>query len=402
MGDIGKKTINGSKISNFMAINLCEYLPKDLRISLNEEFRYALLSKAIKQTGNQNNLGKILNMTSQNVSEMLHGTVLPTLKTLKSLSNIVKIDNMHIYNNINYITLLRKNGSFKPKLNLDITPEIAEWFGQFLGDGGIHNRKRYTSFTNTEINTVIFHFNISKSIFGITDKQFFLVLKIPKAARNHLNKWKNSFKQLKILYTEPSKNSKKQNLLSGDLLIPNKGLTIYFSAIKSIVLRYILNSNNIDIKRKFISGLYAAEGSLQKYEIFLVMKNRKIIRYIKNLLKETNIHTSKIKKRHDGTYDLRISRRDNIIKFRNYVGFGHHNIKNEKLKHIIETYKEIQLPKKMRYQQILNEIKNNNGMSIPMIANKLKVTYSLAWLRVKELEKMGRITRKNNICYIAP
>ena len=400
MDNNGKKDINRSETLTIgMLLNLHKFIPKDLRIRLNEKFRYGLFSKAISNMGNQEGLAKVLKMTSQNVSEMLHGTVLSTLETLRIISKIAKVDVEDVYENINCLTFLRKNGIFRPKLSLNLTPEVAEWFGQALGDGGIPENKRYLSFSNTEINTVKFHSGISKDVLGIEDKQFLLVLKIPQKALNDLEKWEENFRNLKIIYSTPSKNSKNQNYISGDLIIPNKGLTKFFDSIKIPILEAIKNSK-VKIKAKFISGLYAAEGSPQKYELFFVMKDSKIVSYVKEILEDIGIKTSKIKIRKDGTYDLRISRRENILKFKDIISFGHHERKNIKLNNFIKSYKELQLPKQTRHKQIINKIENNNGVSISEIANNLKVTYSLAWLRIRELEKTGFITRQNGKCYL--
>lgn len=115
------------------------------------------------------------------------------------------------------------------------------------------------------------------------------------------------------------------------------------------------------------------------------------------LLNEIGIKSSKIKIRKDNTYDLRISGRENILKFKDKVNFGHHTTKNKKITEFINSYTELQLPKSKRYEQILAFLNKKNYATISEISRNLDVTYSLVWLRVMELQKQNIVTEKKNL-----
>jgi len=82
----------------------------------------------------------------------------------------------------------------------------------------------------------------------------------------------------------------------------------------------ISNSKNMSLIGAYLKGLYDSEGSVTKYNVTFSSDSKKGIFGVKSLLEKLGIN-SKIALYQDKHYSLRISKKENLQKFKKLVGF---------------------------------------------------------------------------------
>lgn len=166
---------------------------------------------------------------------------------------------------------------------------------------------------------------------SVTDKDFV------KAFKRAIEKW-TDFKIKIHLYDKEQRKKWTQS----------DGKDIYDICLTSLIVVGFLKKYNISkiektnkkIKIAFLKGMYDSDGCADKYQIDLYNLNKKLLLFCEKLLLEFNIKSSMsicIKKGSQNSYglykknlySLSIYRRENILKFRDIIGF---NIKRKQTK----------------------------------------------------------------------
>lgn len=259
---------------------------------------------------------------------------------------------------------------------------LARLIGHLIGDGGISNY--YTYYDNT-----------NKNLLNCFKKDCFSI-----------------FGNFKIrTYTYDGVSTLRLPRIIGRILTSSK---IGFS--KNNIPQFILNGNK-NIKSSFIKAIFDDESSVIGKVIRIEMTNRKIIYHTRDFLKEfgiyvQNIHSRKRNKNWKRSYYYNISGKSDLIKFYNYIGFGH-PIKRKKLFKKINSYKINQRKNNQATKEIISLLSQQKLETSKLLANlkikapclsthlkKLKEKGVIENIKGKiERDEFGRIVRTNEDCW---
>jgi predicted transcriptional regulator len=175
--------------------------------------------------------------------------------------------------------------------------------------------------------------------------------------------------------------------------VSSKALAIILrSAAEEI--RRILPTCPTEVKAGYLRGLYEAEGSVpDRRRVTLSMKDLKEIQFAKKLLSDLGLCEGvALRKRPGGMWVLEIYRRKNIEKFQKAIGFGHHSIRNNRIKHILSLYSYDYFSARERNAQVRNIIEENSGkVTAAHVAKKLGISYQHACYLLTSLTEKGEL-----------
>jgi len=278
-----------------MKIDLLKIIPGNVRIQLGEVTQNKLLDEAMKISGKQKNLAKMLNLSRLSVYYLLSKSSRPTLETLKKLMEITK---MEIDNQELSLSMEASNRQIKVKRYIEIDEEFMWFLGFWEGDNSDNTNNLGVG--NTDINISRRAFNFLKSFIGENEIsvrfEFSPQIKITEEVVNDMAK-KIGIKKCRSI---TAINKKGRNKTFIELKIYSTPLKKTFLKIREL-LRNKLVKMPENLKIMFLQGFFDADGSINiKKQIATYwqkgnQKGYENLKLVKNLLNSLKIKSSKIK-----------------------------------------------------------------------------------------------------------
>lgn len=330
-----------------------------------------------------------------------------------------------------YINQSRGNSPKKIilKKEIELDEQFIEGIAMYIGDGKLSNDLNHLSFTTIDEDMLKFMLNFFNKYFEISPKKMFITLKQKKNQ-------KSNFKLKKIFKSNYEKISKKLNERT-------KNDSIEFQ-ISSVILRFIFKEiveyiiNNIKkfprtLRKAFLRGLFAAEGSINisnNYLVYLgfhlsLKKEKKLALIIQNLLKQENIKSKLFFKKEKNEILIQITNWKNYSKCWEIELFNLNLRKKYKFFTKIKTTKFTCKVKKRFFQELISnkylsqrelslmigihpstisEIKNNNKnfINLEFLIILCKITnIPLIKLKKNIIEfRVNNITKINDLKFI--
>jgi intein/homing endonuclease len=307
---------NNYKESNHVSFMVAILLPNYLW-DLDESIKVHNFHKVLREVHDKS--GKTIRAVAREIgvhevtySVYLSGENKPNLKTLKKLSSIYSFDFLqHAFDN-GFAFTSRKRAIQLPRF---LTTDLAYYVGYLQGDGYIRKGKGSIGFCDEYIEQCKRINKLTKKLFGINGHIYHQKSRISKFGCY----------QLVV-------NSNVLSSLFHDFFGIIKGIKTELRVPK------IMYSNK-ELLKWYISGLYDADGTLPKkpdlhktFFIDITMKDKRFMIEIKNMLGSFGVPTLKLYERIarfptgsgiSSTWEVRIRKRSDVLKFLQTIGFHH-------------------------------------------------------------------------------
>ncbi len=362
-------------------IDLMKYLSSSSRITLNPKFRFYLFNEAIKIAGNRTKLSKIIGVNKTSIWEWKvgRGSRKPTLDAVLKCTEIVGVGELKKYI-IGATSRLTGGTIYVKHWKLNLDANFAEWLGLLEGDGSV--TEKYVSCGNTFFELVFYFISYLERQFNIKKRQFDITIWRPIG-----NSWKESrflekiikqrgFERVKI--RERSLGKKAKQILI-EARVNSKILASILRNLSSNLADLLRKSPN-SIKASYISGFASAEGSIVKDKnsrrLTISQKYPNKLLFIKELLNTLGFKSITEPEPTTGAYRIAISNRRDLEKYINEIGFGHHEMRNQKMREILSSYslKEYKL-RSERFKEILSLFEKSQKLTGSIIAKQLNTDY---------------------------
>lgn len=148
------------------------------------------------------------------------------------------------------------------------------------------------------------------------------------------------------------------------------------------------------VKGAYLRGILATEGTvnLTKYAVRIEMKDEQEMTFIHKIFCELGITCSKHFYQARERWIISIFGRANLEKLLRNGGFGLYQKKNVLLGELLSSYKELQLPSKVRYLQVHTEIQKQGVVTINHIMKSLVISHERARQLLYHLVKRGDLS----------
>lgn len=383
----------------YKIINIKKIIPLNSYFILNPDFQSKIFHKAIKTIGSEIKLSKRIGKSRSACYLWKTCKIATPLNIILKIANIINLSEDEIYQNTKKIRTKLKRGEINPKLNLELNPELAEWFGLLIGDGSVS--KKNTNCSNNSLDLIYFFNKIIEERFGISKKRIRMDIRLPTKRKEPKNikeiieeikekLIKDGYKRISIYQY----NDKREKILFVSTIC-SKTLCMVLSKILENIHNLIDKSSD-DVKKAYIAGFFSAEGSIAKpkYQksraLNVSQKDINELIFLKKLFIDLGFSRVRGPEKCRHAYRLITTYQHDIKKFHNEIGFGHHKSRNEKLKQFAESYIHDPKPLKERFDEIINILlKNGNSITAPFLTSNLNVDYKHTSYLLKLMEKKG-------------
>lgn len=278
-------------------------------------------------------------------------------------------------------------GKVKIKNELMIDEPFAELIGFAKGDGCIH--KKYLELSNNCLNTVFYYVNTLVEKFGLDKNQIEVTImtthnckRYPEKEVNYSRKQGYNriiIRQRKLYSREPTIRCRLNSKIAATI----------FNQIKS-GLYTIFEDSPKNIRRSFIRGYAAAEGSVGERRISLSQKNVKELFFLQKVLLNLGYKSVKSFSKNKNKLDINIYRYSDLNRYCKEIGFGPNDKRNKKLKNLLNAYSQFtHVPKQQNYRKILNIVQKLEKTDGSKLSRILKKSYKETSRLLKELVNLG-------------
>ena len=338
-------------------------------------------------------LSRYLHVHYNTVDQWKRGIASPKLATLYKVVDIAGIPKNDLYENVIYITPWRKLNAVPFIQWLELDEELAEWFGLLNGDGCIPSKLCKIGFSNKDPKLLRFFMRVLRNRFRIPEHLFIIALRVPillkadlKAVETLKLEWS---KKLSFPKDRIKVYSKYTSGVAADLIVRAGALARILARLKGKT-KEIVGNGPPKLKRAYLRGCYAAEGSVIMRNRYVTFANKKMdeITFVSQLLTSLKIEYS-LYPSGGGCWQIRVSNRQNLIKFHEEVGFGVNERRQKRLKKILSSYKY--LPPSARIAQIFDEI-SDNALTADRLAKRLGLSRKWTWNFLNRLVRQGLLS----------
>ncbi len=368
-------------------IDLIKYIDEQWRVLLNPNFKEEILKRIKQEKITIKKISEITKTSMDSIWKFHEGRYAVNLKYLLNLCEVLQINQDRIYENIAGIFTGVRKSSFNLK-QISIDEEFAAWWGLWIGEGDHSPKREAVSVTNYEINLLKIHYDMLLKM-GFPKERIFAEI-ITNRTEDKIavkERWANilnfSISQIRHVRYTPiatQEGARIQTWCAGLW-------RILHSADQEI--REKLRNSPKETKIAYLRGIFAAEGSVRRMEIRILMKDQQEIAFIKEIFGDLGIHAGNIKfNKCNGAYNLSITGYKNIKKFKDMDGFKLHQKRKEKLESIFLNY-DHKLPRYARLEQLKEIIKNDNFQSNHQLSKILNTGYCNTTIITKKLAERG-------------
>ena len=388
--------------NKYITIDLLKYVPTNGYVELEPSFRIELFSKAIKNAGGRNKLAKLIGSCSSSIWEWKVGRKRPPLGIVFKCSKIAGISREELSSNIQALSSFFKMGNISVhKWKLVLNEEFAEWIGLIEGDGSITGK--YVSCGNTFFGLVFFFITGLQKFFGIKKNQIVITIWIPpqdKVKNIRLAKlvkrllMLKGFSRVSLRKRKVSEKRKAKRLL----LEARVNVKILSSLFKNFMsdLKVFLKNSPATVKASYVAGFASAEGSITKDKnsrrFTISQKSLDKLLFIRELLLDLGFQGISDPEPNGKVFRISMSRRRELERYLKEIGFGHHELRNQKMREILSSYSQAEhKPIRERLNEVLNLLSIHGNLTGFSVAKKLKIKYKYANQLLNKMINLGLV-----------
>lgn len=364
-------------------LNIFDYISPKVRLLIKPEFKSKLINCAMKNAGKDFNLSrtgrralsKKLNISETTISDWMGKGTRPTFKEACYMGKLSNISSANILKNTEYITASQDNGRIHIKnWKLAVDEDFSEMLGLLDGDGSIG--KYSVRFCNNNLDLIMFFIKASRRIFNVSENQIEITIR-PAGNIDDVNKIIEYFQLNNLFRIRIAYEPKRKFIRNASNIAVRINSRILSELISNVLseLPDIIKDSHDNIKAKYVAGFAAAEGCVSlcrgQRTLLLYQKDISKLHFIDKILHNMGFRNTKITKAYVSR--LIITGRRDIEKYCDMIGYGHHQIKNAKLKEIVSGYKQYKIPYEETYQKIRETIEKCGITTCKDISNELHI-----------------------------
>lgn len=230
------------------------------------------------------------------------------------------------------------------------------------------------------------HFNISK-------EHITIIINVPFG-----NTIQDAERIIKLLkehgYTKFYPYKIMKNTRSKKFIIVARSTSKVLAQILRIIvknLQDIIKKSPDSVKAAYVRGFASAEGGIHRCGairmITISQKDREELEFVKSILDDLRIAISGIRPA-TRAFQIFISNQVGIRQFHKLIGFGAYSIKSRKLAQIVKDYEKLKYKlRPLRYEEVLEAIKNDEGIEAKQLCKILGMGYRHTNLLLREMLK---------------
>lgn len=286
--------------------------------------------------------------------------------------------------------------------DFNITPEFAEWFGAWIGDGDHSTYKKSVTLCNQECDLLNLHIKILTEYFEFPKERILVELTTSNSDSVEIikNRWatKLSLPADNIRTINRNKHAREECAR----VVANNAEMFRFLRNNTTAIKFKISNSREENKAAFIRGLYAAEGSIRterhQKHLRLGMKPIEEIAFAQKLLEDLKIQSRIDFNPCNCAYELSVYGFENLLRFYEIGGFGRYKKKNDILQKQLEYGK---LPWSFRFKCLVTILKNKTPVTSKEVAELFNTGYDNAKLMLATFAKFGMLNvDKTNKTYL--
>jgi len=343
-------------------------------VNLQTDFRSKLFESAVAVRGTVASLAKYIGVHPYSIVRWRNGISSPKLAFLQKIVGTTGISEEELYENIVSITAKRKSNAIPFVKELVIDEEFVEWFGLLKGDGCIRKALYDVAFSNEDPELHRFFMHVLEERFGFQKRLFYVSLRTPDSVQVDVQQLRTCWsRELELplnrikCYTKPSLG------IVADLFASSAALAWLVKTLED-PLKKIIEKSSAEIKRAYLRGYYAAEGSVnsRNHCVMVSGKNFDELFFISRLLNSIKIqHRLSF---YDTFGQVRVMSWQ-IKEFQKLVGFGKNKKRRFALEKLVRFHKLHRLPQKIRLAQIYKELTRQKNVTICRLMKRLNLSH---------------------------
>ncbi len=385
--------------NHYQKIHIKDFLPHNIRLNLEKEFRTNLFNEAIQKAGTSaKDLAKELGYQKNSINCWRRGATKPTFKDLLKILSYLNLNIEQIWNNIISFNSQGYNGHYELPSSFVLNEKLAWYFGYRDGDGSKANPIIAACSSPKEIDLLLRYKEITDELIKTSNKWSIYTYSIKSAL---VDKVKETFNNERII--SYSKRQRKEGFVI--LHIGGSKINDLFNNIEE-KLDYFLGGASKKVQSEYAKGFFDADGHVDIHGTIILRQSIKGVRRIKrvqmvldnlNIRYKTKIRSSK--------FTLIVY---SLKDYKEKIGFNS-EIKKNQLSKMIECYstpynptsienrvyslcdspitkRELMIKLKMRYgimSTILNRMVNKHKLRVVLrrpftvVNNQLKMNQEL-------------------------
>jgi len=357
-----------------LKIGLSKFLSENLSVSLDPDFRSQLFESAVAVKGSVASIARHIGVHPCSVRRWRNGISFPKLTFLKKVADVAGVSEEEVYKNIVSVTAKRKSNAIPFVRELVVDEEFTEWFGLWKGDGCIRKALYDVAFSNEDPELHRFFMRMLQERFGFSKHLFYVSLRVPDSVQVDVQRLRVSWSKELELPLNRVKNYTKPSLgIVADLFASSAALAWLLKALEG-PLEKTIEKSSAEIKRAYLRGYYAAEGSVdtRNHGIMISGKNFEELLFISRLL-----NSIKIQHRfhfYDTFGQIRVVSWQ-IREFQKLVGFGVNKKRQRALEKLVRSHEQHRLPQELRLAQIYKESTHQKDVTISRLMKRLNLSH---------------------------
>jgi hypothetical protein len=343
-----------------MILHVCDYLVErnNVRVKLNKDFCKLIYNKLRLKFNSIAEYNKIRNLakTYDSLYDWLRNDKSIRLKHIIQIIKDVGILHEELHKNIIGFTSQGSKFILKIPYFVEVTEELTEFYGMYVGDGETSKKSQSLSFGNTSEIMLRKFLNFVIKVFDINLSDFSICIQVPYSLYNENEiklKWAKTLdiksENIKSIYYTPEikiyGRINKRNKEYCRIRLNRSIVKWFFDNIHNILKNYIMNDKKLYIG--YLRGIFAAEGccsfdSKYKRVITINMRSNKEMKFISNILLLLGVQNKVKWRMKDGSkmYFINIYNKQSFEKLFEIDLFNLHEEKKIDFENLIISYKK--------------------------------------------------------------
>jgi len=287
-------------------------------------------------------------------------------------------------------------------MEIKIDSDFSEWFGYWMGDGDRSLKRGTFGVASQSLDIHKLNMKILLDYFHLEKKRLRVEITTSRKApdedmrKEYSNLLELNISQIKTISRTPLANRDCIRLFVYSLIT----LRDFLKQVEEIKNKILISDRTI--MSKFVSGIFAAEGSIRKKgkNIRMLMLKKNEVEFVRKILDKLGIVSTMNLQKNSGGWEISICSYENLAKFREIGGFGRMVEKNAILEERMTHY-ENKLPWAERYSRLCKIFSAQSQLTNKIVAEKFKMKYHNAKFMMATFAKLGLLNvSKINKIYV--
>lgn len=273
-----------------------------------------------------------------------------------------------------------------------ITPEFAEWFGAWIGDGDHSPHKKSVTLCNQEHELLQLHIKILTEYFNFPRER--VLVEVTTGSSDDIEiikkRWATKlslpYGNIRTINRNPVARKECARVVANNVKL------IRFLRDNTTAIKLKISNSTKETKAAYVRGIFAAEGSIRKgfaeKHVRLAMLSIEDVAFVQKLLENIEISSRINFNPHNGAYELSLYGYENLLNFKNLGGFGRHKDKNAILHYQL---KYTRIPWSFKFKRLKEILKNKNVITNKEAAKIFNTTYHNAKFMLATFARRGML-----------